>query len=94
MKIKYLMMAVLSISIPMFCHAQQQNYPFRNPDLPIDQRINDLLERMTPEEKVGQMMNATKAIDRLGIPAYDWWNEALHESHTTFQSYQTNYDVS
>ena len=33
---------------------------------------------MTPEEKVGQMMNATKAIDRLGIPAYDWWNEALH----------------
>jgi len=78
MKTKYLIMTALAISLPVFCHAQQQNYPFRNPDLPIDQRINDLLERMTPEEKVGQMMNATKAIDRLGIPAYDWWNEALH----------------
>ena len=52
--------------------------PFRNPNLPIDQRVNDLVSRMTLEEKVGQMMNAAPAIPRLGIPEYNWWNECLH----------------
>src|SRR5690349_7059191 len=41
-------------------------------------RAAELVSRMTLEEKVGQMMNAAPAIPRLGIPAYDWWNEALH----------------
>ncbi len=53
-------------------------YPFRNPDLPVDARIKDLLGRLTLEEKVGQMMNSAPAIPRLGIPAYDWWSEGLH----------------
>ncbi|MDR1381863.1 MAG: glycoside hydrolase family 3 C-terminal domain-containing protein [Tannerella sp.] len=53
-------------------------YPFRNPDLSIDERIEDVIGRLTVEEKVGQMMNRTPAIERLGIPEYDWWNEALH----------------
>ena len=57
---------------------QKEEMPFRNPDLAINQRIDDLLNRLTPEEKVQQMMNQTPAIKRLGIPAYDWWNEALH----------------
>ena len=52
--------------------------PFRNPDLPVDARVADLLGRLTLEEKVGQMMNSGPAIPRLGIPAYDWWSEALH----------------
>jgi beta-glucosidase len=52
--------------------------PFRNPDLPTDQRVNDLIGRMTLDEKIGQMMNAAPAIPRLGIPAYNWWNESLH----------------
>jgi beta-glucosidase len=52
--------------------------PFRNPDLPIDQRVNDLVSRMTLEEKIGQMMNAAPAIPRLGVPEYNWWNECLH----------------
>jgi beta-glucosidase len=52
--------------------------PFRNPDLPIDQRVNDLVGRMTLDEKIGQMMNAAPAIPRLGIPEYNWWNECLH----------------
>jgi beta-glucosidase len=53
-------------------------YPFQNPDLSVEERVDDLLGRLTIEEKVGQMMNSTPAIERLGIPEYDWWNEALH----------------
>jgi len=41
-------------------------------------RVKDLIGRMTLEEKVGQMVNHAPAIPRLGIPAYDWWNEGLH----------------
>ena len=55
-----------------------QNYPFRNPALSIDARVKDLIGRLTLEEKVFQMMNTTPAINRLGIPEYNWWNEALH----------------
>lgn len=43
-----------------------------------EQRAADLVSRMTLEEKVSQMQNTAPAIPRLGIPAYDWWNEALH----------------
>ncbi|WP_165234136.1 glycoside hydrolase family 3 protein [Aquisphaera insulae] len=52
--------------------------PWRNPDLPLEQRVDDLVSRLTTEEKIAQMMMATPAIPRLGIPAYHWWNEALH----------------
>ncbi|HXT13923.1 MAG TPA: glycoside hydrolase family 3 C-terminal domain-containing protein [Candidatus Angelobacter sp.] len=44
----------------------------------IDARVRDLVSRLTLEEKVGQIRNDAKAIPRLGIPAYDYWNEALH----------------
>ncbi|MDR0698652.1 MAG: glycoside hydrolase family 3 C-terminal domain-containing protein [Tannerella sp.] len=61
------------------CHKKNAyEYPFQNPDLSVEERVDDLLGRLTVEEKVGQMMNATPAIERLGIPEYDWWNEALH----------------
>jgi len=59
--------------------AQSTDKPlFLNPDLPAEQRAADLVSRMTLEEKVLQMQNSAPALDRLGIPAYDWWNEALH----------------
>jgi beta-glucosidase len=45
---------------------------------PIDVRVNDLVSKLTLDEKVHQMMNESPAIPRLKIPAYDWWNEALH----------------
>ncbi len=57
---------------------KKYDYPFQNPSLPVEQRVNDLVSRLTLEEKVSQMLNATPAIDRLGISAYDWWNECLH----------------
>jgi len=53
-------------------------YPFLNPALGIEERVNDLVGRLTLDEKISQMMNASPAIERLGIPAYDWWNECLH----------------
>ncbi len=55
-----------------------QELAWRNPDLPADKRAADLVSRMTLEEKVLQMQNSAPAIPRLEIPAYDWWNEALH----------------
>jgi beta-glucosidase len=51
---------------------------YLNPRLPVEQRVADLVRRMTLEEKIAQMMNKAPAIERLGVPAYDWWNEALH----------------
>jgi beta-glucosidase len=56
----------------------QQTYPFQNTSLSFEQRVDDLVGRLTLEEKVSQMLNSNPAIARLGIPAYDWWNEVLH----------------
>ena len=78
MRMKIIAGAALFLIASASCVSQKYDYPFRNPDLPIDERVDDLLSRLTPEEKVGQMMNQTPAIERLGIPPYDWWNEALH----------------
>jgi len=52
--------------------------PFRNPDLPTDKRVDDLVSRLTLEEKVSQLIDRAVAIPRLDIPAYNWWNEGLH----------------
>jgi beta-glucosidase len=52
--------------------------PYRNPALPAEARIADLLSRMTLQEKAAEMINHAAAIPRLGLPAYDWWNEGLH----------------
>jgi beta-glucosidase len=58
--------------------AQETIPDYRNPELPFERRVADLVSRMTLEEKVSQMQDVAPAIDRLGIPAYNWWNEALH----------------
>jgi beta-glucosidase len=57
---------------------QKQEYPFQNTTLPVDERVKDLVSRLTLQEKVMQLFNQAPAIDRLGIPAYNWWNECLH----------------
>jgi beta-glucosidase len=51
---------------------------YLNESLPFTNRVDDLVSRMTLEEKVSQMKDVAPAIDRLGIPVYNWWNEGLH----------------
>ncbi len=57
---------------------QQTIYPFQNPNLDPETRVEDLVNRLTLEEKVSQMLDISPAIERLGIPQYNWWNECLH----------------
>ncbi|WP_144280959.1 beta-glucosidase [Chryseobacterium echinoideorum] len=68
----------LSIFICAFSPAQNFKYPFQNPNLPVEQRIENLLGLLTVDEKIGMMMDNSKAVPRLEIPGYGWWNEALH----------------
>lgn len=56
----------------------QQKYPWQNPQLPTPERVENLISMLTPEEKVGLMMNKSISVDRLGIPSYNWWSEACH----------------
>ena len=58
--------------------AQQVKYPWQDTKLPRAERVENLLGMLTPEEKVGLMMNKSVSIDRLGIPSYNWWSEACH----------------
>jgi len=60
--------------------AQQPAGPplYKDPSLPLEQRVNDLVSRMTLEEKVSQLTHVADAVPRLGIPGYNWWNEGLH----------------
>ncbi len=58
--------------------ASAQQFPYQNYKLPVEQRVDDLLSRLTLEEKVQLMMNGSKPVKRLGIPQWDWWSEALH----------------
>ena len=67
------LMVVLSATL-----AGAQTLPYQNPNLTAEQRADDLLGRLTLEEKTKLMMDVSPAIPRLGIPAFQWWNEALH----------------
>jgi len=78
MKKLYLLLLFISISfISPFAYAQEQ-YPYQNYNLSVEQRVDDLISRMTIPEKIGQLLYQSPAIPRLGIPKYNWWNEALH----------------
>ena len=65
------------MSFPFFIHPQDV-LPFQDPDLSISERVTDLINRLTPEEKVSMLVHESPGVPRLGIPAYNWWNEALH----------------
>uniref|UniRef100_UPI003216DB7C glycoside hydrolase family 3 protein n=1 Tax=uncultured Draconibacterium sp. TaxID=1573823 RepID=UPI003216DB7C len=59
-------------------YAQNENFEFLNPDLPFDERVDILVSQMTVQEKIDQLVFTAKAVDRLQIPEYNWWNECLH----------------
>ena len=54
------------------------DYAFQNPDVPLEERVADLVSRLTLEEKVTLMNEEAAALPRLGIKKYRYWNEALH----------------
>ena len=69
----------LAISVMLGASAWgQAKYPFLDTKLSNKERVENLLSLLTPEEKVGLMMNKSISIDRLGIPSYNWWSEACH----------------
>ena len=53
-------------------------YPYKDVKLSYEERVENLISLLTPEEKVGLMMNKSVSVDRLGIPSYNWWSEACH----------------
>ena len=75
---RIILLAALAIAVSAVKVKAQQKYPWQNPNLPRAERVENLLGMLTPEEKVGLMMNKSVSIDRLGIPSYNWWSEACH----------------
>ena len=76
MKIKHFLVAIVLAGFPSFVSAQL--LPYQNHELSAEERAEDLCKRLTLEEKSLLMMNGSPAIERLGIPSFDWWSEALH----------------
>ena len=75
---KSLLGAALLLGLRLGAHGQAAVAPFQDSRQPLSVRVNDLISKLTLEEKADQMMYNSQAIERLGIPAYNWWNEALH----------------
>ena len=73
---KILGMAIAAI-VALSASAQKK-FAWQNPQLPRAERVESLIGMLTPEEKVGLMMNKSISIERLGIPSYNWWSEACH----------------
>lgn len=69
---------IMGVCLVLSFSACKQLLPYQDTSLTAEQRAEDLLPRLTLEEKVSLMQNASPAIPRLGIKEYEWWNEALH----------------
>ncbi|MFC2126108.1 glycoside hydrolase family 3 C-terminal domain-containing protein [Bacteroidota bacterium] len=73
---------LILLSVILFCCCQPADkkgaFPYQDENLSLNERIDDLIDRMTLEEKVGQLNYDAPAIERLNIPKYNWWNECLH----------------
>jgi beta-glucosidase len=74
----FINLTIVVVFILSSCSSNKYAYPYLNPNLPVEQRVDDLLSRMTLEQKISQMVADAKGIDSLKIPAYHWWNECLH----------------
>ena len=75
---KNLLFVSLLLFAPLFAQEPNSKPFYLDYTQPVERRVDDLVSRMTLEEKVSQMVNSAKAIPRLQIPEYDWWNECLH----------------
>ena len=69
---KWTKVLILLMMSSFSLYAQNGKFPFENDKLDFNTRVNDLVSRMTLEEKTGQMLNTAPAIPRLNVPAYDW----------------------
>ena len=74
-KRRFLFISMACLTIGGFA---QENLPFRNTSLPVEQRIDNLLQSLTLQEKISLLGFNSPGVERLQIPAYNWWNEALH----------------
>jgi beta-glucosidase len=76
----FAIIATLGIAPPILAQeaAVSSDAPYKDPKLPTEQRVKDLISRMTLEEKAAQVGHTAPAIPRLGVPEYNWWNEGLH----------------
>ena len=75
---KRFLISLMAMTCIQSLPAQTAQQPYLSPQLNAEQRADDLLKRLTLEEKVKLMMDTSPAIDRLQIPQFQWWNEALH----------------
>src|SRR6266566_1799873 len=78
---KIVLSACLFFCVAGFSSSAQQtpdHSAYKDTQRPIEQRVDDLVGRMTVEEKVSQLVHTADAVPKLGIPAYNWWNEGLH----------------
>jgi beta-glucosidase len=80
---QFLVAIATALSLSFLAHAAETPvpnppWPYLNPDLPVDQRVDDLIGRMTVDEKISQLMRGSPAIPRLGIQDFAWAGEALH----------------
>jgi beta-glucosidase len=76
-KLPHLLPGLALLALGHLAHGQAKPL-FRDPKQPLNARVNDLIKQLSLEEKAQQMLDQSPAITRLGIPAYSWWNEALH----------------
>ncbi len=74
--LRKILLSIIVISCSI-CHGQYK-YPFLNPASSVEKRVNDLLGRLTTDEKFSLLLYNSPGVERLGIPKYNWWNEALH----------------
>ena len=77
-KLQQFVLITITLAIISLTAKGQSVKAYLNPALPMDERVNNLLSQLTLQEKIGLLGYQNQAVPRLGIPAYNWWNEALH----------------
>src|SRR5450432_2955558 len=76
-KLAFLFLTATSLLMAPPAHAREECADKLTSDQ-LARQIDDIIARMTPAERIGQLQDRAPAIPRLHIPAYNWWNEGLH----------------